>query len=43
MFTYSASEMVNTMAGSVAQVAVPILIALYFLLRRDDWVGAGVS
>ena len=42
MFTYSASEMVNTMAGSVAQVAVPILIALYFLLRRDDWVGAGV-
>jgi hypothetical protein len=42
MFTYSASELFTTMAGSVAQVAVPLLIALYFLFRRGDWIGAGV-
>jgi len=42
MFTYSASELFTSMAGSVAQVAVPVLIALYFFFRRGDWVGAGV-
>ena len=42
MFTYSASELFTAMAGSIAQVAVPLLIALYFFFRRGDWVGAGV-
>ena len=41
MFTYSASELTTAMAGSIAQVAIPLLIALYFFLR-GDWVGAGV-
>jgi hypothetical protein len=42
MFTYSASELFTTIAGSIAQVAVPLLIALYFFFYRGDWVGAGV-
>ena len=42
MLTYSASELHTSIAGSIAQVAVPLLIALYFLFRRGDWVGAGV-
>jgi hypothetical protein len=42
MLTYSASELFNTLAGSIAQVAVPLLIAAYFFVRRGDWVGAGV-
>jgi hypothetical protein len=42
MFTYSASDVLNAMMGSIAQVAVPLLIALYFFFRRGDWVGAGV-
>ena len=42
MFTYSASELTSAMAGSIAQVAIPLLAALYFFFRRNDWVGAGV-
>lgn len=42
MFTYSASELVNSLAGSIAQVVVPLLIALYFFFRRGDWIGTGV-
>ncbi len=41
MFTYSSSELTAALAGSIAQVAIPLLIALYFFLR-GDWVGAGV-
>jgi hypothetical protein len=43
MFTYSSSELTAAMAGSIAQVAIPLLIALYFFFLRSDWVGAGVS
>jgi hypothetical protein len=43
MFTYSASELTTAMAASIAQVAIPLLIALYFFFLRSDWVGAGVS
>ena len=42
MLTYSASDVFNAMAGSIAQVAVPLLIAMYFFFRRGDWVAAGV-
>ena len=42
MLTYSASELTNALAGSIAQVAVPVLIALYFFFRRGDWVATGV-
>jgi hypothetical protein len=42
MFTYSASELVTALAGSIAQVVVPLLIALYFFFRRGEWVPAGV-
>ena len=42
MFTYSASELTTRVAGSIAQVAIPVLIALYFFFRRGDWVGTGV-
>ena len=41
MVTYSASELTGAMAGSIAQVAIPLLIVVYFF-RRADWVGAGV-
>jgi hypothetical protein len=43
MFTYSAPELTSAMAGPIAQVAVPLLIALYFFFRRGDWIGAGVG
>jgi len=42
MATYSASDVQNAMAGPIAQVAVPLLIAMYFLFRRGDWIAAGV-
>ena len=42
MLTYSWSEVVTAMMGSIAQVAVPVLLAAYFFFRRGDWVGAGV-
>jgi hypothetical protein len=42
MVTYSASDVQNAMAGPIAQVAVPLLIALYFFFRRGDWIAAGV-
>ncbi|HYH58359.1 MAG TPA: hypothetical protein VD790_03955 [Thermoleophilaceae bacterium] len=42
MLTYSWSELNTMLAGSVLQVAVPILVAAYFFFRRDDWVAAGV-
>ena len=42
MLTYSWSEVTTAMMGSIVQVAVPVLLALYFFFRRGDWVGAGV-
>jgi hypothetical protein len=42
MVTYSAPELTTAMAGSIAQVAIPLLIVVYFF-RRSDWVGAGVA
>ena len=41
MFTYSASELFTTLMGSIAQVAVPVLVGAYFFFR-GDWVAAGV-
>jgi hypothetical protein len=42
MSTHGASDLFNALAGSIAQVAVPLLLAVYFFFRRGDWVGAGV-
>ena len=42
MITYSASDLTNALAGSIAQVLVPLLFVAYFLVRRKDWVAAGV-
>ena len=41
LVTYSASDLVTALAGSVAQVAVPAALAIYFFLR-GDWVGTGL-
>jgi hypothetical protein len=42
MVTYSASDLINALMGSIAQVAIPLLIALWLFFRRGDWVAAGV-
>ena len=42
MITYSSSELTSSLAGSIAQVLVPLLFVAYFLIRRADWVAAGV-
>ena len=42
MITYSASELTSSLAGSIAQVLVPLLFVAYFGFRRGDWVAAGV-
>src|SRR5687768_8312103 len=42
MVTYSASDLINALMGSIAQVAIPLLIALWLFIRRGDWVAAGV-
>jgi len=42
MLTYANSELTNALAGSIAQVAIPLLVAAYFFFRRGDWVAAGV-
>jgi hypothetical protein len=42
MLTYAASDLTNALAGSIAQVAIPLLIALWLFFRRGDWVAAGV-
>ena len=42
MITYSASELTTSLAGSIAQLLVPLLFVAYFLVRRKDWVAAGV-
>jgi hypothetical protein len=40
--TYAFSDVVTAMAGSVAQVAVPLGLGLYFLIFRRDVLGAGL-
>ena len=42
MFTYSSSELFIVLMGSIAQVAVPVLLALYFFVFRGDWIAAGL-
>ena len=42
MVTYANSDLVNALAGSIAQVAIPLAIALWLFFRRGDWVAAGV-
>lgn len=39
--TSASSELVTTLAGSIAQVAVPAVVAVYFFVR-GDWLGAGL-
>ena len=40
--TYSSSDLVMYLAGSIAQVAVPVLLAAYFFHFRSDWLAASV-
>lgn len=42
MLTYANSDVTSGLAGSIAQVAIPLMVAIYFFLRRGDWVLAGV-
>ena len=42
MLTYASSDLTKALAGSIAQVAIPAAIALYWFFRRGDWVVAGV-
>src|SRR3712207_3292625 len=42
MLTYSSSELFNALMGSIAQVAVPVLLGVYFFFFRADWVAAGL-
>jgi hypothetical protein len=39
---YSLSQLTMTMMGSIAQVAVPLLLGVYFILVRDDWMAAAL-
>lgn len=41
MLTYAFSDMVTAMAGSIAQVAAPLGLAVYFFVR-GDWVAAAL-
>jgi hypothetical protein len=40
--TYAFSDLVTALMGSIAQVAVPLALAVYFFLFRDDWLAAGL-
>ena len=40
--TYVFSDLVTALMGSIAQVALPGALAVYFFLFRDDWMAAGV-
>ena len=42
MLTYANSELTNALAGSIAQVASPLLVVAWLFFRRGDWVAAGV-
>ena len=36
------SDVATAMAGSIAQVVVPLMLAVYFLLAQRDWTGMGL-
>ena len=40
--TYAFSDLFTALMGSVAQLAVPLALAVYFFLFRDDWMAAGL-
>lgn len=40
--TYGFSDLTTAMMGSIAQVGVPLALAVYFLVFRGDWLAAGV-
>jgi hypothetical protein len=42
MLTYANSDVTSGLAGPIAQVAIPFMVAVYLFLRRGDWVLAGV-
>ena len=42
MLTYAFSDIANALAGSVAQVGVPLALAVYFFIARSDWIAAGL-
>jgi hypothetical protein len=42
LLTYGFSDLLTALAGSVAQLAVPLALAVYFFLFRDDWMAAGL-
>ena len=42
MLTYANSDLTSGLAGPIAQVAIPAMLAFYFFVRRGDWVLAGV-
>lgn len=42
MVTYSFDHVVTALMGSLFQVAVPLLLGVYFFVARGDWAGAGL-
>ena len=42
LLTFAFSEMANALAGSIAQVAVPLALGVYFFVARGDWIAAGL-
>jgi hypothetical protein len=42
LVTYAFSDMASALAGSIAQVAVPVAIGIYFFVFRSDWLGAAL-
>lgn len=42
LLTRSLPELTMMMSGSIAQVAVPVLIAAYFLILRNDWAATAL-
>jgi hypothetical protein len=42
LLSYPLSDLATMFAGSIAQVAVPVALALYFLVLRDDWTAAAL-
>ena len=40
--TYAFPDMATALAGSIAQVAVPLAIGIYFFVFRSDWLAAAL-
>jgi hypothetical protein len=40
--TYAFGDMVTALMGSIAQVAVPVLLGAYFFFKRGDWMAASL-